>query len=149
MFHERHAANWAAFRSKCNLCMGADIITLRQPARHAPRAPFAATTCVPSVSHESAGSMRPSGACPACTSFIPARCAPPTDHLLPAWMEQPACTTLRARFCPARPPRDPTCGPRGAEGPSIPLGVTRVCSAGTSSGRQAHGGALRPPSLKR
>ena len=41
--------------------------TLSDLATRAPRAPFAATTCTPSVPHESVGSRRPSGACPACT----------------------------------------------------------------------------------
>ena len=36
-----------------------------------------------------------------------------------------ACATLRALLCPARAPRDSTCGPGGAGGPS---GSTRTCS---------------------
>ena len=47
------------------------------PLRRAARAPFAATTCAPSVPHGSVGSMRASGACSACTSLIFVRCASP------------------------------------------------------------------------
>ena len=65
--------------------------------------------------HESVGSMRPSGACLACTSPILGQCTPPTGT---------ACATLRARLCPARPTRDPTCrggqaAPWGSKSPGF------------------------------
>ena len=98
--------------------------TLTPPPTRAPRAPFAATTCAPSVPHGSVGSMRASGAQSACTSPIFVRCASPPGT---------AYAPLSARLCPARAPRGSTRGPRGAGGPSGPWEVARVCSAVASS----------------
>ena len=100
------------------------LTTLTPPPTRAPREPFASTTRAPSVPHGSVWSRRPSGACPACTSPILARCASPPGT---------AYAPLSARLCPARAPRGSTRGPRGAGGPSGPWEVARVCSAGTSS----------------
>jgi hypothetical protein len=99
------------------------LTTVTPPPTRAPRAPFVAATCAPSVPHETVGSMRPCRACPACTSPIFTRCASPPGT---------ACATLRALLCPARAPRGSTRGPRGAGGPSGPWGGTRTCSAGAS-----------------
>ena len=100
------------------------------PQTHAPRAPFASTTCAPSVPHGSVGSMGASGARSACTSPIFVRCASPPGT---------AYATLRAPLRPARAPRGSTCGPRGAGGQSGPWGSTRTCSARASSvGRRGH-----------
>ena len=73
--------------------------TLSDLATRAARAPFAATTCTPSVPDESVGSRRPPGACPACTSPIFVRCASPPGT---------AHAPLSARLCPARAPRGST-----------------------------------------
>ena len=100
------------------------LTTLTPPPTRAPRAPFAATTCAPSVPHGSVGSMRASGACSACTSPIFVRCASPPGT---------ARATLRALLRPARAPRGSTRGPRGAGGQSGPWGSTRTCSAPASS----------------
>ena len=99
------------------------LTTVTPPPTRAPRAPFAATTCTPSVPHESVGSRRPPGASPACASPIFVRCASPPGT---------AYTPLSARLCSARAPRGSTRGPRGAGGPSGPWEATRTCSAGTS-----------------
>ena len=65
----------------------------------------------------------PSGACSAYTSPIFVQSASPPGT---------ACAALGAPFCSARPPRGSTRNPRGAGGPSGPLGSTRTCSAGAS-----------------
>ena len=61
------------------------------PPTRAPRAPFACggEVRVPSVAHETVGSMRPSRACPACRSPIFARCVSPPGTAC-------GCATLRA-----------------------------------------------------
>ena len=85
--------------------------TLLPPISRAPRAPFALTTCAPSVPHATAGFTSPSGACPACTSPIFVESASPLGT---------ASAALGALFCSARPPRGSTRDPRGAGGPSGP-----------------------------
>ena len=106
--------------------------TVTPPPARAPRAPFASTTCAPSVPHEIVGSMRASMAYSACTSLIFVRCAsrcasPPGS----------ACAALEPYYVPHGPPRGSTCGPRGAGSPSGPWGSTHTCSAAASSvGRQ-------------
>ena len=85
--------------------------TLTPPPPHSPRAPFAVTTCAPSVPHATAGSTSSSGACSARASPIFVESASPPGT---------ACAALGALFCSARAPRGPTRDPRGAGGPSGP-----------------------------
>ena len=85
--------------------------TLTPPPPHSPRAPFAVTTCAPSVPHATAGSTSSSGACSARASPIFVESASPPGT---------ACAALGALFCSARAPRGPTRDLRGAGGPSGP-----------------------------
>ena len=83
----------------------------------APCAPFALTTCAPSMAHATAGFTSPSGACSACASPIFVESASPPGT---------ACAALGAPFCSARAPRGSTRDPRGAGGPSGPWGSART-----------------------
>ena len=96
------------------------MYTYYTPHSSAPRAPFALTTCAPSVPHATVGFTSPSGACSACASPIFVESASPPGT---------ACAALGALFCPARAPRGSTRDPRGAGGPSGPWGSARTCSA--------------------
>ena len=132
-FHYPFPLPCVSFRLRFHLSLSSYIICL---ILH--RAPFASTTCAPSVPHGSVGSMGASGARSACTSLIFIRCASPPGT---------ARATLRALLRPARAPRGSTCGPRGAGGPSGPWESTRTCSAVR---RPLEGGLLPllPPKVK-
>ena len=104
-----------------------------------PGEPRAATTCAPGVTHESAGSMRPSWACPPAGVHV-AHFGPmcltthPADRL-----EGTACATLRARVVPHAPyVTRRVVGPRGAGGASRPLGRTRARGCARPARRAIH-----------